>query len=100
MNESHVSVFEITEIGLRSRARHEDDSCAQPDRLVNSVMVRRSKMIEKTGKKAYVVLGRNFLVNGVGPSAVAFTREAAEVAQKDAEWIHDESGIIEVDVWE
>jgi hypothetical protein len=54
----------------------------------------------KTNKKIYVVVGYNGLLNASGAVAVAYTKEAAEQAAKDTEWICDTQKIEEVSVWE
>ena len=57
-------------------------------------------MAAKTNKKLWVVTGYNGLLNASGAVAVAYTKEAAEAAAKDAEWICDSQKIEEVSIWE
>jgi hypothetical protein len=51
-------------------------------------------------RRVFVVVGRNGLMGMVGPVGVAFTREQAEIAAKDAEWICDDQKVVECDLYE
>jgi hypothetical protein len=53
----------------------------------------------KTDKKMWVVMGYNGLLNASGAVAIAETKEAAERAAKDTEWICDSQKIEEISVY-